>query len=356
MYLVSKSSLDQFLAWACGSYRVFVPVDRNGALHFTPYTPETTIAPDLGACRASESARDFFFPPRKRVALGLAGDDGESAEKPICLVGVKACDVHGLAVLDAAFLGQAPHEPLYARERARGLIIALDCTAPRETCFCTAIGEHPHARGDFDLNLTPVPRGYVAVSASERGDRLIAEHPEWFALAADEDIVAREALRGRIERQVRVQCATAGVPDRAALAGVMGGAYDSGFWRALASTCVECGACNTVCPTCHCFLLHDTLDAGENARYRTWDACLLKDFARCAGGDNPRAKLWMRLRNRFDKKFSYFPETAGLIACTGCGRCITACPARIDIRAVLRKMVDHGRRDQSIPAVIGPGA
>ena len=77
------------------------------------------------------------------------------------------------------------------------------------------------------------------------------------------------------------------------------------------------------------------------ARLLVCDSCMLKGYARVAGGGNPRAKLFMRLRNRFEKKFDFFPKWIHVYACTGCGRCVSACPAKIDIRQVLRKLVNH---------------
>jgi Fe-S oxidoreductase len=74
---------------------------------------------------------------------------------------------------------------------------------------------------------------------------------------------------------------------------------------------------------------------------RIWDSCLIEEFAKVAGGANPRSKLWMRLRNRFEKKFDFFPKVADLYACTGCGRCISACPAKIDIRRVLKNLLKN---------------
>ena len=86
-------------------------------------------------------------------------------------------------------------------------------------------------------------------------------------------------------------------------------------------------------------MLTDEKEEDKVVRYRQWDSCMLKDYAGVAGGGNPRPQLWMRLRNRFEKKFDFFPQVAGLQACTGCGRCITACPANIDIRRVLKRLV-----------------
>ncbi|MGI9332242.1 MAG: 4Fe-4S dicluster domain-containing protein, partial [Gammaproteobacteria bacterium] len=58
------------------------------------------------------------------------------------------------------------------------------------------------------------------------------------------------------------------------------------------------------------------------------------------GGGNPRPRRSERLRNRFDKKFVYFPQTLGQYACDGCGRCTEACIGKIDIRAVLKRAID----------------
>ena len=131
------------------------------------------------------------------------------------------------------------------------------------------------------------------------------------------------------------------IPSEERLKGRVKKNYSYAFWNPEAENCVECGACNTICPTCHCFLLYDQGDKRAMERLRVWDSCMLKRFARVAGGANPRPELWMRLRNRFEKKFDFFPQVLGLNACTGCGRCISACPAKIDIRKVLGRLAAH---------------
>jgi hypothetical protein len=117
---------------------------------------------------------------------------------------------------------------------------------------------------------------------------------------------------------------------------------EHGLWDEFAADCVECGACNFCCCTCHCFLLADGL-SGDNtpSRVKAWDSCLYRNFARVAGGANPRSHRAERLYNRFDKKFNYFPEVLGTYACDGCGRCTEACTGKIDIREVLKRAVDE---------------
>jgi formate hydrogenlyase subunit 6/NADH:ubiquinone oxidoreductase subunit I len=103
-------------------------------------------------------------------------------------------------------------------------------------------------------------------------------------------------------------------------------------------TCVECGGCNFICDTCHCFLLTDKKEGHINKRLKLWDACLYANYARVAGGANPLKRRAQRLRFRFTKKFDFFVDNLGMPACCGCGRCIEVCPGKIDIREILKDL------------------
>jgi ferredoxin len=109
-------------------------------------------------------------------------------------------------------------------------------------------------------------------------------------------------------------------------------------WKEFMLPCVECGGCNLICDTCHCFLLADRKSDGINAKVRIWDSCLYANYARVAGGANPLKLRAQRLRNRFLKKFDFFVDNLGMPACCGCGRCIEVCPGKIDIREVLKDL------------------
>jgi len=106
----------------------------------------------------------------------------------------------------------------------------------------------------------------------------------------------------------------------------------------VAYSCVECGACTHVCPTCRCFLLIDQKVGDHAQRAMVWDVCFYPGYWRMAGNLSPKPKLLNRFQNRFSCKFDYFVDNYEAIACTGCGRCIEACMGKIDIRQCLSEL------------------
>jgi ferredoxin len=267
--------------------------------------------------------------------------------KPMCVVGAKACDLKGFKVLDSVFMGDDYLDPFYKQAREANLIISADCTSVLETCFCLALKVDPFPKESFDLNLSEIDNlsgiggQFVVEAGSEKGNGLLEKFSGYLQEAKQDQIKKRDQQRSAVADQVRNNIRSNGVPAQDRIAGVIEKNFEDPLWKEEAETCVECGACNTICPTCHCFLLLDQLGGNDLVRYRLWDSCLIKDFAEVAGGANPRPELWMRLRNRFEKKFDYFPKVNDLFACTGCGRCILACPGKIDIRKVLKRNVEN---------------
>jgi ferredoxin len=73
-------------------------------------------------------------------------------------------------------------------------------------------------------------------------------------------------------------------------------------------------------------------------RRKTWDACGFGKFTNHASGHNPRDVQAKRYRNRIMHKFKYYDDKFGKTLCTGCGRCIRACPVGIDIAAVIEEI------------------
>ena len=115
--------------------------------------------------------------------------------------------------------------------------------------------------------------------------------------------------------------------------------HSAPFWDDLAFTCINCGTCTFVCPTCWCFDIQDEAKGKSAARFRNWDTCMSPLFTMHGSGHNPRGEKTQRVRQRFMHKLKYFVDKyeQGTM-CVGCGRCVEKCPVNIDIRLICNKM------------------
>lgn len=390
-YSITKKDLLDLFTRLAEKSRVFVPYGRNnksspashsigerqnvpehnGAFeppdcYFGEFDPSKELGIELGGVRQSQPFKSFLNPARE-IVLGKKKND----DRPVIVAGVKACDLSSLVLQDYVFLKGDCEDPFYAFHRDNTLIISCDCTYAKETCFCVAMAGKPYPTKGFDLNLSLRDGFFIAEAGSDKGRAIIDNYKTFFKDCEDRDISERDGMREKVSLQVKDFVKKREAPDTSAINGNMQKNYDNlPLWQDAASTCVECGACNLVCPTCHCFLLFDNsaklsgnlepfrgfrastglagAEPGQRVdenpernigRGKVWDACLYKTFAKVAGNHNPRKHLYERMRNRFDKKFAFFPQVLDYFACTGCGRCIEACPGNIDIREVLKGVV-----------------
>ena len=340
MYYISKNNLFKLLNALKSNYEVYIPIKKGEQRFYKKYI-EPTDDIVIGEVRPFEPVKAFFAQAREVVAEGFKDNIPHALDKPFAIVGVKACDLKGFKVQDHVFKNHDYKDPFYLKNREQNLIISADCTLAIDTCFCLALGIKPYPEGDFDINLSQAKDGFIAEAGSEKGKGLLKKYSSLFQQPPKAFVNEKKLIRAGVTKEVEKNIKDNGIPHEGLYKGIIENNYESDIWGDEAKTCVECGACNTICPTCHCFLLYDEKNEKKMERLRIWDSCMIKDFASVAGGANPRPKLWMRLRNRFEKKFDFFPKVAEIYACTGCGRCITACPAKIDIRKVLKKLVGN---------------
>lgn len=340
MATISKHNFGAFLDTLKKDYNVYVPIKKKGQRFYKRYDGLTDDVV-IGEVRPFEPLKIFFSRSRERLAVGFRPEVPHDADKPIAIVGVKACDLKGFKIQDHVFQDHDYQDPLYIKNRRENLIISADCTCVIDTCFCLALGIKPYPREDFDLNLSQAGDGFVVEAGSEKGKALMEKNASLLEKSTEEQDKAKEKQRASVVRDVEVNIKKYNIPDQGLFEGIVDRNFAAPVWTDEVKTCVECGACTIICPTCHCFLIYDQMDKEQMARLRVWDSCMLKGYARVGGGANPRSKLWMRLRNRFEKKFDFFPKVCGVYACTGCGRCVSACPAKIDIRKVLRRLVNN---------------
>ena len=109
--------------------------------------------------------------------------------------------------------------------------------------------------------------------------------------------------------------------------------FESDFWAEVQQSCLGCGVCTFLCPTCHCFDIVDEVQRSE--RVRNWDTCMFRIYSQEASGHNPRPTNVERTRQRIMHKYAYFLDLFQEIGCTGCGRCVRHCPVDLDIRHII---------------------
>lgn len=68
----------------------------------------------------------------------------------------------------------------------------------------------------------------------------------------------------------------------------------------------------------------------KSERFAVWDSCFNQTFA-TVHKFNIRDSIASRYRQWLMHKMAYWQDQFGDFGCVGCGRCITWCPAKIDI-------------------------
>ncbi|AKI97565.1 4Fe-4S dicluster domain-containing protein [Kosmotoga pacifica] len=304
---------------------VYIPIKHDREYFLEVLTEENKRDISVGGFRPVDPIKLLLFPARTDV-LNIV----EPVETII--FGVNNCDLQAIDFLDRALLGDYP-DPHYLEVREHTLLIGIDCGEIKESCHCVLQGYEPYPEGVCDLAVSEVGGMFVLRENSEKGKALLEDFSKHYRVLEETPGIDwvieknRESIREELMRLNSGWSVSSHVRERKLKVS-----------REAVDSCIECGGCNFVCPTCYCFLLSDESREAHFSKVRAWDACQLKGYARVAGGGNPRDALYERFNHRYACKFTYTVRQFRISACTGCGRCIDVCPAGIDIRTTTRKL------------------
>lgn len=336
MNVISREELTGWLDSLARAKTLIAPRDVDGVLLYRPVRSSAEVVWDF--TRPVMSIKGAFFSATERlltiektgqqITLNETLPEGEQV-----IFGVRPCDARGMKVLDALFLETEPVDPYYARRRKDTTLIGLACEEMGPTCFCTGLGIAPDDARDVDVMLADVEDGYEVQVVTEKGQTLLV------------DFGFRNSDFGHhgANHRVAMSYPQSAMPDPQSIP--WPSHFKDEYWDRMAERCLSCRICAYVCPACRCFDVRDEPFLSNNGhnryeRIRCWDSCTGANYRRIAGGHNPRPTKGQRLRNRFFCKFHYYPRQYGPMACTGCGRCIDACPVNIDITEVLGHLAE----------------
>ena len=247
----------------------------------------------------------------------------------VAYFGVRPCDGMAFDILDKVFLEQGKSEDsFYQKKRERLFLIGLGCNAPCSTCFCNSVGGGPFSKKGLDVLLTETDGGYVIEPVTEKGEAFLSS--SGFADASSEDLnEAKKTAEAALE-SMGEPLNPRKIKERALLE-----VFDDAYWDAAHESCIKCGTCTYLCPTCTCFDIQDEVNGSCGFRGRNWDTCMFSLTTLHASGHNPRPTGKERFRQRFMHKLKYFQDDFDTLMCVGCGRCVQHCPVNIDIREII---------------------
>jgi ferredoxin len=344
-----------FEALRAGGFRIVGPTVRDGAVIYDELSSDADLpagwtdeqdgghyrlkrrddAALFGYAVGPHSWKRFLFPPSSRLwsaqrtgaSFEISAEDQK--QEKLALFGVRACELHAIAIQDRVFMGRYT-DPTYAAKRQGLFIVAVNCGTPAGTCFCASMGTGPKADSGFDLALTEMlengRHSFLLEIGSPAGAEIVAHLP--CAAAASADLAAAAAVSAKAEAKMGRTMQVDGLKE------LLYANFNHPRWDEVAERCLTCANCTMVCPTCFCSTVEDTTDlTGEHAeRWRKWDSCFTMDFSYAAGG-SVRNSAKSRYRQWMTHKLATWHDQFGTSGCVGCGRCITWCPVGIDLTA-----------------------
>lgn len=321
---IGPAALERWVDGLIGRQQVIGVQAKGDKFAFAPLTAAASLRLDYDVAVTAPKA--FLQPPCETLLrFSAKGYESVVDEEPFVLFGVHPYDAAAILQMDEVFAAGQP-DIHYLKRRAKAALVIADVQHASANVFAGCMNTAVLEAGG-DVVLTRIHDDYVVESRSDKGAALmqgLAQEPD----AAEADLQLRKMTWEHNKKLLKRHELKVKPEDLPAL---LARSYDHPVWEEKSKRCFSCGSCNLVCPTCYCFNVRDdvnwNLQSGE--RVRTWDGCMLSEFALVAGGHNFRKKKPERYRHRYLRKGKYLFDQHRQIACVGCGRCIGACVSKI---------------------------
>jgi ferredoxin len=333
--------------WADGlnklrsDYQLIGPVKNDTAYDFQLLDKDQL--PEFDHLNTRMSPKSITFPQSEimlEYSLDETKDDHhimkevEKDASPRAVFGIRPCDAKALTLVKLNFDTSEYKDPYWIKAFEASTLIGMACDEPSSTCFCTSTGCGPYNEEGLDALMTDAGDHYLVKVITEKGEKLL-KAAGWEDTSGDASLM--DSKKGEAEAKITSTVTTENLKDKVIL-----DLYEAPFWEDTAFSCLNCGTCTYVCPTCWCFDIQDETHGKKGIRMRNWDSCMFPLFTLHTTGHNPRETQVHRVRQRFMHKLKYFTDKYEKgIMCVGCGRCVRLCPVNIDIRTVCDKMNNY---------------
>ncbi len=256
-----------------------------------------------------------------------------SNNRETIVFGIRPCDASSFRLLGKFFDFGTFKDDLFQKHKENTILMGIKCNEPRKTCFCTSVNGSPHKKDDLDITLTDIGGKFLVEAVTQKGENILKKLP-FLKEASKIDIDKAKQAAVKAEQAIVARVNADGAEN------IVDNNFYNALWDEISTTCLGCGSCSFLCPTCHCFDVVDENDYANHRgrRIRIWDTCQSTLFTVHTSGHNPRPSQKERCRQRIAHKFCYYPKNYEVLGCVGCGRCIMDCPVNNDVRDILQKI------------------
>ena len=325
------------------SYGLFGPVKDTTHNIFKKLDKDQQ--PDMDAEDTVLSPKSVLFPQSEKILTASLDESkeghhimhrAEADYAPRAVLGIKPCDAKAILLVKLNFDTEEYRDPYWCDAYEATTFIGLADNHPSPYDFSTSVGSGPFAEEGLDVLLVNCGDHFFAKVLTDKGAAYLKA--AGFTTDAETDALETiKKMKAEAEAAVTSTITTENLKNKTILE-----LHEAPFWEDLAFSCINCGTCTFVCPTCWCFDIQDETKGKECSRFRNWDTCMSPLFTKHGSGHNPRATKTSRVRQRFMHKLKYFLDKYDEgIMCVGCGRCVEKCPVNIDIREVAGQMNDY---------------
>lgn len=271
MLKISLSKIQELFAAIAADEALYIPADHAGQPEFMRWSEGMAMTDALNTVR---SAKDFFFPQTEDlVSFKMEGKsieiiDPRTETEDFVVFGVRACDARSFSILDRVFLVD-PVDSYYANRREHGTIVSMACSRPAETCFCHSFGIDA-AEPEGDAVCWKTEDALYIRANTEKGEKLLEKLRPMMEEADEAPVKAQQEKTREILGKLPLNSFTTEKFGGDVLLKV----FNSEQWKSLSESCLGCGTCTFVCPTCQCYDIRDFKTGSGVKRFRCWDSCM----------------------------------------------------------------------------------
>ncbi|MEE4199031.1 MAG: 4Fe-4S dicluster domain-containing protein [Bacteroidales bacterium] len=327
-YSVFTSEWNHAIEMLLQTYAIYAPMRTEETTDYELLDNKNLSEAIYNIPKPTTPLKTFFLPVKENVTTN------PKTEKKRVITGIPNCDLQALNLLDEIYLNNDFKDSSYADKRENTILIGSSCFSTQEHCHCVSYGINPYPESVCDISLAAVDQKIHLKVFTNKGEGFIQSLKQYATLSNSPQIEIDDIQLKQKKIENELIDKNKGLPDYKKTGEIVEQANDE-IWEKYSSTCVSCGACATICPTCSCFLL---VDKPGFEKVRQLDACQYPGFERVAGDEDPLHGLAKRFKNRYFCKYFWKPYKFDSIACTGCGRCIEACIGNINKNELFREL------------------